>query len=222
MRTVFNDRVDAGRRLAELLTQLNLEKTVVLALPRGGVPVAAEIARALRAPLDLVLVRKIGAPLQPEVALAAVSDGVEPALVIDEATLAASGMPRDYVLGQVPRQLQEIERRRHLYLGDRPPIELQGCTAVLVDDGIATGSTVRAALQVLRLRKPRAVVLAVPVAPAFELPALRALVDQLVCLKAPEYFSCVGEHYKDFSQVGDDEVAALLRASGPDAAHAAD
>ncbi|MBV8471671.1 MAG: phosphoribosyltransferase [Burkholderiaceae bacterium] len=217
MDRAFRNRVDAGQRLAKRLIELGLENPVVLALPRGGVPVAAEVARALGAPLDLLLVRKIGAPIQPELAVAAVSDGAEPVLVVDEASLAASGTSLAYVMGEAPRHLQEIERRRRLYLNDRAPMDLQGATAVLVDDGIATGTTARAALQVLRRRNPRCMVLAVPVAPAAELPALRALVDRLICLEAPEVFGAVGEHYLDFAQVEDDEVVALMGASGPGA-----
>lgn len=207
----FENRVDAGRRLAAKLVGMRLDRPVVLALPRGGVPVAAEVARALGAPLDLVLVRKIGAPRQPELAVAALADGAEPAMEIDEETLAASGASRDYVLGEVSRHLREIERRRALYLEGRAPLDLRGRTAVLVDDGIATGTTVRAAIQALRLRQPRRIVLAVPVAPASELPRLRGLVDELVCLWAPEFFSAVGRHYADFDPTEDDEVVALLR-----------
>ncbi|MEW6703664.1 MAG: phosphoribosyltransferase family protein [Pseudomonadota bacterium] len=207
---VFEDRADAGRQLAARLRQLQLDEPVVLALPRGGVPVAAEVARALKAPLDLLLVRKIGAPAQPELAVAAVADGGEPALEIDEETLALSGTPRDYVHHEVPRQLREIERRRRLYLGARVPLELQGRTAVLVDDGIATGTTVRAAITALRWRKPARIVLAVPVAPAEELPRLRGEVDELVCLSAPEFFGAVGSHYRDFAQTSDEEVMALM------------
>lgn len=216
MSTLFENRADAGRQLAVKLAGMGLHKPVVLALPRGGVPVAAEVARALAAPLDLVLVRKIGAPQQPELAIAAIADGAEPALEIDEDTLAGSGASRSYVLQEAARQLQEIERRR-FYLQGRAPLDLYGCTAVVVDDGIATGTTVRAALQALRLRQPQRVVLAVPVAPASELPRLRGLVDELVCLHAPEYFGSVGRHYADFEQTGDDEVVALLRELGRNA-----
>lgn len=218
MSLMFEDRADAGRQLAAKLAGMALERPVVLALPRGGVPVAVEVARALGAPLDLLLVRKIGAPSQPELAIAAVSDGAEPALEIDEATLAACGVSRSYVRSQVPAQLQEIERRRGLYLQGRAPLDVKGRTVVLVDDGIATGTTVRAALQALRWRRPRRIVLAVPVAPASELPALRRLVDELVCLQAPAVFGAVGRHYVDFDQTSDAEVVALMRSLPPDAA----
>jgi len=212
MSTLFENRADAGKRLAKKLAGMGLAKPVVLALPRGGVPVAVEVAKALDAPLDLLLVRKIGAPMQPELAIGAVGDGDEPTLYIDEETLIASGATREQVIREVPRQWQEIGRRRQVYLQGRLPLKLLGRTAVLVDDGIATGSTVRAALQVLRRRQPEQIVLAVPVAPAAELPHLCGLVDKLVCIEAPERFGSVGAFYMDFAQVEDDEVVALLGA----------
>ncbi|HEY9109315.1 MAG TPA: phosphoribosyltransferase family protein [Roseateles sp.] len=225
MTTKFDNRFDAGRRLARELAPLSLDHPVVVALPRGGVPVAAEVARALKAPLDILLVRKIGAPTHPEVAIAALSDGGDPHLEVDEETLAQSGASRDYVLAQASQHLQEIERRRALYMEGRPPIDVKGRTVVLVDDGIATGTTVRAplcgrhcaggtvraALRALRERKPQRIVLAVPVAPASELPALRELVDDLVCVHAPEFFGAVSRFYDEFEQTSDDEVVSLLR-----------
>lgn len=212
---MFEDRADAGRRLGRELAGMGLERPAVIALPRGGVPVAAEVARRLGAPLDLLLVRKIGAPSHPEVAIAAVSDGASPFLEFDEDTMAQSGASRDYVLSQALEHLQEIERRRKLYLQGRSPLDLRGQTAVLVDDGIATGTTVRAAIRALRGRQPGRVVLAVPVAPASELPALRSLVDDLVCLHAPEAFRAVGCFYVDFEQTSDEEVVALMQAFRP-------
>ncbi|HEY9108905.1 MAG TPA: phosphoribosyltransferase family protein [Roseateles sp.] len=214
MTTKFANRADAGRWLARKLAPLALDRPVVVALPRGGVPVAAEVARTLGAPLDILLVRKIGAPAHPEVAVAALSDGPEPHLEFDEDTLAQSGTSRDDVLARASQHLQEIERRRALYLQGRPPLDVKGRTVVLVDDGIATGTTVRAALRALHERKPRRVVLAVPVAPASELPALRELVDDLVCVHAPEFFGAVSRFYDEFEQTSDDEVVALLRAQG--------
>lgn len=213
----FADRVDAGRRLAEALRPLALADPVVLALPRGGVPVAAEVARALGAPLDLLLVRKIGAPGQPELAVAAVADAPEPVLERDDETLAQSGADLRYVQAQVPAQLAEIERRRGLYLQGRAPLPLAGRTAVLVDDGIATGTTVRAALRALRQRQPARLVLAVPVAPPSEVQRLRAQVDDLVCLLQPAWFGAVGAFYRDFDQTSDEQVVALMRqfAAGP-------
>jgi putative phosphoribosyl transferase len=210
----FEDRVDAGRQLGARLARMGLDDPVVLGLPRGGVPVAAEVARALKAPLDLVLVRKIGAPMQPELAIAAVADGAEPALEIDEATLAATGASREYVTRQLPAQFEEIERRRKAYLAGRAPLELKGRTVVLVDDGIATGTTVRAAITALHWRQPGRIVLAVPVAPPEVLPELRSLVDELVCLSAPEFFHAVGVHYRHFGQTSDEEVCRLMREFG--------
>jgi putative phosphoribosyl transferase len=173
MKNKFDNRAHAGRLLARQLAALALHQPVVVALPRGGVPVAAEVAAALRAPLDVLLVQKIGAPTQPEVAVAAMSDGAEPHLEFDEETLAQSGTSRDDVLARASQHLQEIERRRALYLEGRPPLDIKGRTVVLVDDGVATGTTARAGIRALRERKPRRVVLAVPVAPASALPALR-------------------------------------------------
>ncbi|MCZ8236578.1 MAG: phosphoribosyltransferase [Inhella sp.] len=214
MSPVFAHRTEAGQRLAQRLLGLRLPHPVVLALPRGGVPVAAEVARALGAPLDLLLVRKIGAPLQPEWAIGALAEGEPEVLDIEERTLQACGATRDDVLRTLPAHRQEIARRRALYLGGRAPLPLQGCTALLVDDGIATGATVRAAIRAVRQRQPQRVVLAVPVAPASELPALRALVDELVCLSAPECFGAVGRHYADFSTIEDADVVALMRRFG--------
>lgn len=206
----FEDRTDAGRRLGQALVALGLVDPVVIALPRGGVPVAAEVARALGAPLDLLLVRKIGVPMQPEIAVAAVAEGAEPTLEIDPETLALSGTSIGYVRREVPGHLEEIERRRRVYLQGRAPLPLEGRTAVLVDDGIATGTSVRAAIRSLRGRRPARIVLAVPVAPADELLRLRAGVDDIVCLQTPAPFYAVGAYYFDFEQTTDEEVTALM------------
>jgi putative phosphoribosyl transferase len=181
----------------------------VLALPRGGVPVAAEVARALEAPLDLLLVRKIGAPHR-ELAVAAVVEGPQPGIVIDRETLDLTGTSEAYVERGAKEELREIARRRTAYLHDRPPLDVEGTTVIVVDDGIATGTTVRAALLALRRRGPRRLVLAVPVAPPEVVEALRADVDDLVCLAQPPYFQAVGVHYADFHQVSDDEVISIL------------
>jgi putative phosphoribosyl transferase len=215
---VFADRAEAGRALARRLLQLALRPPiVVLALPRGGVPVAAEVARALQAPLDLLLVRKIGVPWQPELAVAAVVDGDQPDIVVDEPVRAMGGIGRDYIEAQAQHELQEIERRRQLYLPGRAPLPVLGATAIVVDDGIATGTTVRAALRALRRRQPKRLVLAVPVAPADTADALAAEVDDIVCLATPSPFHAVGVHYEDFHQVGDEEVLDALRAAAPPA-----
>jgi putative phosphoribosyl transferase len=182
----------------------------VLALPRGGVPVAAEVARALNAPLDLLLVRKIGAPWQPELAVAAVVDGDPPDIVIDELTSRLSGVDDAYIQREAGREMREIERRRDAYLRGRAALPLAGATVVVVDDGIATGTTVRAAMKALRRRQPARLVLAVPVAPADTVAALSQEADAVVCLAQPEPFHAIGLHYADFHQVPDDEVLAAL------------
>ncbi len=217
MRRVFIDRAEAGRLLAQRLAGRQwTPPVVVLALPRGGVPIGAEVARALHAPLDLLLVRKIGVPWQPELAVAAVVDGEAPEIVVDEEVRAMGGIDRAYIEAQAKVELREIERRRRLYLGGRAPLALQGATVIVVDDGIATGTTVRAALKALRRRQPAHLVLAVPVAPPDTVRALRAEVDELVCLAEPEPFHAVGAHYERFHQVDDDEVLAALRAADRD------
>lgn len=209
MTRTFRNRTEAGRLLGRQLQAMQIPDPVVLALPRGGVPVAAEVARALHAPLDLLLVRKIGAPHQPELAVAALAEGSE--LVTDEESLAWTGATDEYVARQAEVQRAEIERRRQLYLAGRAPVPLAGRSAVVVDDGIATGTTAKAALQALRRRGPARVVLAVPVAAQDSLALLAPLVDEVVCLSQPALFRAVGEHYDDFEQVADEEVARLMR-----------
>jgi putative phosphoribosyl transferase len=220
MPTGFHDRREAGRLLAERLLPLRDAHPIVLALPRGGVPVAFEVARALRAPLDLVLVRKIGAPGHEEFAIGAVVDGSPAQSVRNESVIAALRVPESYIAGETARQLAEIARRRAAYLGSRPPIPLAGRAALVIDDGIATGATVKAALKGLAQANPARLVLAVPVAPPEVLEELRPLVDDLHCLLAPDPFRAVGLFYRDFAQTSDEEVVALLRQaegwSGPD------
>lgn len=207
----FADRAEAARKLAQRLAQMRLEPPiVVLALPRGGVPIAAEVARVLHARLDLLLVRKIGAPWQRELAVAAVVDGDRPEVVIDETMLGMPGVDQEYIETQSHRELQEIARRRALYMAGRAPLALGGATAIVVDDGIATGTTVRAALRALRRKGPKRLVLAVPVAPADTCRNLRAEVDDLVCLSQPDPFHAIGLHYDDFHQLGDEEVLKIL------------
>jgi putative phosphoribosyl transferase len=215
MQTRFANRTEAGRALARRLAGMHLAgPLVVLALPRGGVPIGVEVARTLAAPLDLLLVRKIGAPGQRELAVAAVVDGPEPQIVYDEETMALTGADRDYIASERREALREIERRRRVYLRGREPLPVAGATVIVVDDGIATGTTVRAALQALRRRHPARLVLAVPVAPADTLAQLGPEVDDIVCLARPEPFHAIGEHYVDFAQLEDDEVVAALDAAG--------
>jgi len=206
----FANRGEAGLRLADKLLHLKDRKPVVLALPRGGVAVGFEIARALDAPLDIVLVRKIGVPWQPELALGAVTDGIGHEIFVDRNLAASLDVPDSYIEEETTRQLEEIERRRKSYCADRPVLEIAGRTAILVDDGIATGATMRVALQAVRHRGPARLVLAVPVAPPDTLTALRTEVDEAVSLETPVELGAIGFYYRDFHQMSDDEVTDLL------------
>jgi putative phosphoribosyl transferase len=212
-RTSFRDRAGAGRKLAALLQHLKDKNPVVLALPRGGVAIGREVASGLGAPLDIVLVRKIGVPWQPELALGAVSDGAEPQVFIDERMAAELAIPEDYVRQETLRQRAELERRRRIYCADRPPVAVEGCTAIVVDDGIATGATMRVALRAVRARKPAHLVLAAPVAAAETLAALRGEADETVCVATPAGLGAIGYYYEDFHQMSDAEVTQLLAAA---------
>jgi putative phosphoribosyl transferase len=209
--SVFRDRRAAGRRLAEELMPFRDEHPIILALPRGGVPVAYEVARALSAPLDVALVRKLGAPGRAELGIGAVVDGPEPQMVLNEDVVRLVGADPRYIESEKERQLQEIERRRKLYRDDRPAIEVKDHTVILVDDGIATGGTVRAVLRALARDGARRRVLAVPLAPRDSLEALAADAEQIICLATPEPFFSVGAHYEDFSQTTDEEVIELMK-----------
>jgi predicted phosphoribosyltransferase len=206
----FVDRSDAGRGLAEALSKYGDEHAIVLALPRGGVPVAREVAAALDAPLDLVLVRKIGVPTQPELAMGAVVDGPDPLTVRNEDIFKLVGITERDFNATRDRELAEIQRRRTAYLGKRPHPALAGRVAIVVDDGIATGATTRAALRAIRKQKPRKLVLAVPVAPTSALAELRGEADEIVCLEDHLIFGAIGFFYRDFSQVSDREVKTIL------------
>ncbi|MEN8198276.1 MAG: phosphoribosyltransferase family protein [Pseudomonadota bacterium] len=210
---LFSDRANAGGRLAAAVKAKAYADPVVLALPRGGVPVALEVALAIDAPLDLVLVRKIGVDFQPELAAAAVVDGDQPEIVINDDVVKAARVSQTYLDNQVQAKLAEIAERRQLYLKDRARAAIKGHTAIVVDDGIATGASIRAALHALRRKQPARLVLAVPVAPAETLAALQGEVDDIICLATPEPFYAIGAHYSDFRQVPDDEVVALLAAA---------
>ena len=194
----FADRREAGRLLADVVIRLKLEAPVVLALPRGGVPVGFEVAKALEAPLDLLMVRKIGAPGHEEYGIGAVVDGASPQIVIDEQAARLVGADQAYIERVIARELDEIERRRAAYRTGPPP-SLAGRTVIVVDDGIATGGTVRAALKGLAQAGPSRVVLAVPVAPREALGEVRGLCDEVIILATPEPFYAVGQHYRDFS-----------------------
>lgn len=206
---VFRDRADAGRRLAEELRHYaGREDVVVLALPRGGVPVGRRIADALHAPLDVVLVRKLGAPFQPELALGAVATGG--VRILNEEVLGQVPVPDEELEKVTAREREELERRERVYRGDREPVPVEGRTVILVDDGVATGSTLRAAIQSLRRRRPARIVAAVPVAPADSAASLREEVDELVCVLTPVSFFGISQWYERFPQLSDEAVRELL------------
>jgi putative phosphoribosyl transferase len=206
----FQDRADAGRQLATRLMRYKNERPVVLGLPRGGVPVAYEIARALDAPLDVIVVRKLGAPHQPELGIGAVVDGDHPQRVLNEEVMQSLYVSRQYLETEVARQLEEIHRRQTLLRAGRSRVYLADRTVIVVDDGVATGGTVRAAVRGVRRANPRRIVLAVGVAPPETIEVLRTEVDDLVCIVTPADFGAVGQFYRDFRQISDDEVIALL------------
>jgi len=206
----FADRADAGRRLAQKLTGYRDRDPLVLALPRGGLPVAAEIAEALGAPLDVVLARKIGVPGQPELAMGAAVDGDPPIVVRNEAVIRAARVDAATFEAARRRALAEVEAASRRLVGVRPRVEVAGRAVILVDDGVATGATARAALQALRQRRPTTLTFAAPVASAEAAAALRPLVDQLICLETPTRFAAVSAFYVEFGQVEDDEAAAIL------------
>ncbi len=209
--TPFRDREDAGRRLAKRLERYRDEDPIVLALPRGGVPVGYEVARALNAPLDVFIARKLGAPGRPEFGIGAVAQGG--VRILNERAVKALDISEEYIDRTAAEETEEIERRLRLLRGDRPAPELQKRTTILVDDGLATGVTAYAAIQALRQRAPQRLVLAAPVCAAQTAESLRPEVDELICLEAPSNLMAIGLWYQDFEQVQDEEVIALLESA---------
>ena len=217
MVTVFQHRRAAGRALLGELRGQALDRPIVLALPRGGVPVGFEVASGLGAPLDVFVVRKLGAPMQPELALGAIASGG--VRVLNEDLLAR--MPEldpDTLDAIAATERRELERRERAYRGVRPYPDLAGRDVILVDDGIATGATMRAAIAGIRTLQPRRITVAVPVAPPEALADLERRADRVVCLLAPDAFQAVGQYYRDFGQTSDDEVSRLIGAAVPAAA----
>ena len=211
---MFIDRKDAGIQLAGRLKRYSEKKeSFVLALPRGGVVTGAEIARLLRIPLDVLIVRKIGHPLQPELAVGAVSE--TGTVELNQSIIAASGVSKAYIDEEVSVQKREISRRVELYRSGKGIVPLEGKTIILVDDGVATGATLKAAIATLRREKISRLVVAVPVAPPETAGELGRMADEFICLETPSNFMAVGAHYQDFVQVTDDEVVKLLRQSTP-------
>lgn len=207
---IFENRQKAGIELAEKLIQYKDQDPVILALPRGGVPVAAEVAAFLNAPLDLILVRKIGVPWQPELAMGAVVNGGAPIVVRNVNVIRIAGISEDEFSRVSDEQLAEIERRRERYIGDHSRIDITGKTAIIVDDGVATGATTRAALRATRMRKPKKLVLAVPVGPTDVMAMIREETDEVICLQERDDFGAIGFYYLDFRQVDDQEVTETL------------
>jgi len=207
----FRDRSHAGRELAKALAGYKTQQPVVLALPRGGVLVAAEVCAALNAPLDLILVRKIGVPFQLELAMGAVVDGGSSIVVRNEDVIRLANVDESTFKVLCNGALAEIERRRQRYLGSRDRLEIGDRTTIVIDDGIATGATTRAALRATRLRNPKKLVLAVPVAPTSTIAELRGEADEIVCLEDNEFFGAIGAYYRDFNQVSDEAVIDILK-----------
>lgn len=213
-RPPFRDREDAGKKLSGRLENYRDESPIVFALPRGGVPVAAEVSTALGAPLEVLVARKLGAPGQPEFGIGAVAPGG--VRVVNELAVDRLGIPDDYLDEVTERETKEVERRLRYFRGELPEPEVEGRTAILVDDGLATGVTARAAVKYLRSREPGRLVLAVPVCAVQTEEMIRPEVDEMVCLETPPDLGAIGFWYRDFEQVPDEEVIEVLRASRPD------
>jgi predicted phosphoribosyltransferase len=205
----FSDRVEAGKRLASALRDFAGKNGIVLAIPRGGVVVGYEIAKALSLPLDVIIPRKIGAPDNPELAIGAMTE--DGTIILDDNLITYIGVPRDYIKAESERQKHEIERRLKLYRQNEPYPSLKGLDVVIVDDGIATGSTMKAALASVKNRGASTVTVAVPVGPPSTIKELKKQADRVVCLYTPEYFQAIGQFYTDFNQTTDEEVIQLLK-----------
>lgn len=218
MEDIFPDRREAGRELAQrLMNYAGQENTVVLALPRGGVPVGFEVAEALHLPLEVFVVRKLGVPGHEELAMGAIASGG--VRVLNREVLARFRHPEEIIAEAAAREMQELERREFLYRGRRPAIDVHGKTVLIVDDGLATGSTMHAAVRALRQRGAARIVVAVPVAPPETCQEFEREADELVCLQAPRNFMAVGQFYVDFSQTTDEEVTELLATSAQHLSH---
>ncbi len=212
---MFRDRLEAGRLLGDALAFLKGRKDViVLAIPRGGVPVGWEVAAMIGAPLDIVITRKMGAPGNPELAVGAVTQDGE--MILDDDVVRMLGVSKDYLNREAARQVEEVKERERKYRGARPYPELEGKTVVIVDDGIATGSTIRAAAESVRRRGAATIIIAAPVAPPHTVSELSKYADRVVCLSTPDYFSAIGQFYEDFEQVEDDVVKKILTGGQPD------
>ena len=207
---MFRDRIDAAQKLTQSLKEYESLKPIILALPRGGVPIGYEVAQALHAPLDILVVRKVGAPWNPEFGIGALAPGVE---ILDEDSLQTLGLTRSDLEGIIEEETLELNRRIRLYRGHDDFPDIAGKTVILIDDGLATGISTRAAILAIKKMNPSQLILAVPVGPQDTINKLKKLVDTLICLEVPPHFYAVGAFYHDFPQVSDAEVIDLLKRS---------
>lgn len=207
---MFRDREDAGNQLAEKLSEYRGQNPLVIALPRGGVPVAYVVAKSLGAELDVIIVRKLGAPGNPELGIGALVEGNPPQRILNEGIIFHLGVPDDFIEEETEDQKREIERRSRVYRGGRQIADMSGRTVIVVDDGIATGATIKAALKGIKAANPDRIVVAVPVAPPDVLYALEEMADDVVCVERPEFLYAIGAYYRDFEQVTDSEVIGML------------
>ena len=205
---IFEDRRHAGKLLAETLVTMKIREPVVLAIPRGGVVVAYEVAIRLRCPMDVIIPRKIGAPFQPELAVGAVTE--DGTIYVNKDIVAAIGVSESYLESEAQSQLREIKRRAQVYRKGAPPAEVSGKTAILVDDGVATGATMKAAILSLKKYSPKKIIIAVPVGAKETIDEFRKQVDEIVCLHVPESMYAIGEFYRNFEQTTDQEVVSFL------------